>query len=311
MMRHPRLESLLAGIALAAAVTGVQAAQRSFVASFGLDTNPCTLAAPCRGFQAAVNAVDPGGEVVALDSAGYGTMIIGKSVQVIVPPGVHAGITSFSGGSGVTVAAGASDVVTLRGLYLTRADTVNNGILFQSGAALFVENCVIEKFSAGISIQPTATARVSIKGTVIRNSSFAGIFVQGPAGGLARTVIEDSWLENVQSGLDARGNSDVLVRNTVATGNSFAGFVSGNNPAGQPARLTVENSVASNNVTGIRASASAGGTTVILSGNLVAGNTIGLTNDGGTAAMESRGNNTVRGNGTNLNGTITTTFGGI
>jgi len=311
MLSMARLENLLAGVALAAAVTGVHAAQRSFVSGVGLDSNPCTVTAPCRGFQAAVNAVDPGGEVVVLDSAGYGTMTINKSVQVVVPPGVHAGITSAGGGNGVTVNAGASDVVTLRGLYLTRADTFNSGILFLSGAALFVENCVIEKFSAGIELQPTATARVSIKGTVIRNSGFAGVFVQGPAGGATHALIEDSWLENVQTGLDARGNSDVVVRNTVATGNSFAGYVSGNNPAGSPARLTVENSVASNNVTGIRASASAGGTTVIVSGNLVTSNTIGLTNDGGTAIMESRGNNTVRGNGTNLSGSITTTFGGI
>jgi hypothetical protein len=30
----------------------VQAQQRVFVASFGLDTNPCIVTAPCRSFQA-------------------------------------------------------------------------------------------------------------------------------------------------------------------------------------------------------------------------------------------------------------------
>jgi hypothetical protein len=310
-MRLRRIASLLAGTALIAAVTGLNAAHRSFVASYGLDTNPCTLAAPCRGFQAAVNVVDPGGEVVALDSAGYGTMTINKAVQVIVPPGVHAGITAGTLFNGVTVNAGASDVVTLRGLHLTRADTFNSGILFVNGAALFVENCVIEKFSTGIEFQPAAGARLSVKGTVVRNSGFAGIFV-GSAGGVARAVIEDSWLENDQTGVDARGNSNVLVRGTVAIRNSFAGFVSGNNPAGQPARLTVENSVVTQNVTGIRASASAGGTTVVVSNNLITDNTIaGLTNDGGTAAMESRGNNTVRGNGANTSGAAITIFGGL
>src|SRR4030095_5898149 len=73
------------------------ASQRTFVASFGSDSNPCSLAAPCRGFQAAVDAVAAGGEVVTLDSGGFGTMIIGKAIQIIVPPGMHAAIFPESG----------------------------------------------------------------------------------------------------------------------------------------------------------------------------------------------------------------------
>lgn len=309
-MIHSHLKYLSVGITLFAAAAVVQAAPRTFVASTGSDANPCSLSAPCRTFQAAVNAVDAGGQVVALDSAGYGTITINKSVQVIVPPGVHGGIASSGATDGVTINAGASDVITLRGLYISRNDTMNSGIMFLSGASLFVENCVIEKFSAGIDLQPTNSARVSIKNVIVRNSGFAGIgmFPQGTAD--LKAVIEDSWLENVQTGVDARDNTFVQVRNTVATGNSFAGFVSGSNNAG-PARLTVENSVASNNTTGIRSIGSLGGNTVVLSNNLVTGNVFGLTNDGGSAVMESRGNNTVRGNSVNLSGSITTTFGGM
>jgi len=40
------------------------AAQRTFVSGTGSDSGACSLAAPCRTFQSAVNAVDPGGEVV-------------------------------------------------------------------------------------------------------------------------------------------------------------------------------------------------------------------------------------------------------
>src|SRR5215472_14949697 len=61
---------------------------RTFVASTGADSNPCSRVAPCRTFQAAVNAVAPGGEVIALDSAGFGSRLdINKSVSVISPCG--------------------------------------------------------------------------------------------------------------------------------------------------------------------------------------------------------------------------------
>jgi hypothetical protein len=46
--------------------------QRTFVASTGNDANPCTLAQPCRGFARAVSQTSPSGEVIVLDSAGYG-----------------------------------------------------------------------------------------------------------------------------------------------------------------------------------------------------------------------------------------------
>jgi hypothetical protein len=71
--------------------------QRTFVASNGADTNSCSLAAPCRSFGTAVAAVADHGEVIVLDSAGYGAVTITKSVSIIASPGVYAGISVFSG----------------------------------------------------------------------------------------------------------------------------------------------------------------------------------------------------------------------
>jgi hypothetical protein len=54
-------------------------APRAFVASTGSDANAaqaCARSAPCRTFQAAVDVVDDGGEVIALDAAGYGAVTI-------------------------------------------------------------------------------------------------------------------------------------------------------------------------------------------------------------------------------------------
>jgi hypothetical protein len=66
---------------------------RTFVSGHGSDSNACTVAAPCRTFQHAHDTVGGGGEVVALDAAGYGSITINKSVT-ITAIGIEASITS-------------------------------------------------------------------------------------------------------------------------------------------------------------------------------------------------------------------------
>ena len=78
-----------------------QAQNRVFVSGVGDDLNPCTRTSPCRNFQRGHDAVVAGGEVVALDSAGYGQVTITKSVT-ITGEGVFAGITAGSG-NGITI----------------------------------------------------------------------------------------------------------------------------------------------------------------------------------------------------------------
>ncbi len=57
-----------------------------------------------------------GGEIIALDTAGYGSFTANKSVTVRRAPGIHAAISAAS--DAITVAATASDRVTLRNLVL-------------------------------------------------------------------------------------------------------------------------------------------------------------------------------------------------
>jgi hypothetical protein len=113
-----KLYSIVLSVVIAAAFTATaHAQQRRFVSGTGSDANPCSLPAPCRTFTAAIAAVAADGEVVVLDPAGYGPFTVTKGVTITVPPGLYAGITAFSG-DGVTVNAGPSDVVVLRGLTL-------------------------------------------------------------------------------------------------------------------------------------------------------------------------------------------------
>src|SRR5437868_4819655 len=93
----------LSAVALSASVA------RTFVASTGLDTNPCSRISPCRSFNAAIAQTSAAGEVIVLDSAGYGPATISSSVSLVAPSGIYAGITATIG-FGVLVNAGSSDV---------------------------------------------------------------------------------------------------------------------------------------------------------------------------------------------------------
>jgi len=115
---------------------------RTFIASHGLDTNDGRLATPCRSIGAALAQTDPGGEIIVLDSAGYGAVAINKSVSVIAPPGIYAGIT-VAGGIGIDVTAGN---VVLRGLTL-RGPGGAIGI-HVGNASVRVDRCVI----AGLAV---------------------------------------------------------------------------------------------------------------------------------------------------------------
>lgn len=91
------------------------AVQRTFVSGQGNDANPCSISAPCRLFTVAIAQTVSGGEVVVVNPGGYGPVTITKAVSIIAPPGIYAGV-SVSAGDGVTVNAGPSDRVVLRGL---------------------------------------------------------------------------------------------------------------------------------------------------------------------------------------------------
>ena len=114
--------SIVLSVLIAVAFTATaHAQQRRFVSGTGSDANPCSLPAPCRTFTAAVAAVAADGEVVVLDPAGYGAFTVTKGVKITVPPGLYAGITAFSG-NGITVNAGPTDVIVLRGLTINGLD---------------------------------------------------------------------------------------------------------------------------------------------------------------------------------------------
>jgi hypothetical protein len=70
---------------------------RTFVSPTGSDSNPCTLTAPCRTFQAAITQTNSGGEIAVLGTAGYNagaTFNIDRPISIVNPGGFEAGTGS-------------------------------------------------------------------------------------------------------------------------------------------------------------------------------------------------------------------------
>ena len=121
---------------------------QTWVSSLGSDANQCTRAAPCMTFAGAMAGTLPGGEIDVLDPGDFGPLIITKAISIYnVALGVG-GIVPGPATSGIVINAGVKDVVNLRGLIFDGATASGtSGIVFNSGAGLNIENCVIQGFS--------------------------------------------------------------------------------------------------------------------------------------------------------------------
>ena len=73
--------------------------QRAFVSGKGDNANVatnCAVTAPCKTFAGALPVVAANGEIVAMDTAAYGSVTLTQSISLTAAPGVYAGISVFS-----------------------------------------------------------------------------------------------------------------------------------------------------------------------------------------------------------------------
>ena len=208
--------TVLAALACALAPLPAHARARVFVASYGNDANPCTFLSPCKTFQNAVNVVDPGGEVTAIDSAGFGPVDINKAVTITSPPGIEAGIAASPAGNAITINAPGA-VVSLRGLTLEGGGTgAYNGISFSSGAKLDIIDCAVRDYQvAGISLGPATGAQITIAGSYISNNN-TGIALSSGSGtvylAIEHAVMTDNGL--AINALAGSGDMDLTIANS-------------------------------------------------------------------------------------------------
>jgi hypothetical protein len=301
---------------------GAVLAQRTFVSSGGLDTNACSLAAPCRGFAAAMVQTKPGGEIVVLDSAGYGPVTINQAVSIVVPPGIYAGVSvTVAGTDGIVVNAGAADEVILRGLTINNQGG-NNGIVFNSGAALYVESCTIRGFAlpsmANLKFAPGGASKLFVKDSYIRGGG-AGINLANGVT-LASATIDNTRIESNVTGVTASFSGALTLRNSIVAENTNHGVnlqtgagqaldaaldnvmlsnndTNGLNVAGSNITVAMTSSTVVGNITGVFVQGGGSPATARLTNNVISRNTTGI-QTGANGSVLSPASNTIEGNGT-------------
>ncbi|HEX2271700.1 MAG TPA: hypothetical protein VHH35_19290, partial [Pyrinomonadaceae bacterium] len=212
----------LALIVLTLGISSIANAQatRTWVSAFGDDANPCSRTAPCKTFPGAISKTAAGGEISVADQGTYGSVTITKALT-INGDGVLAGILNV-GSNGITVNAGANDVVYIRNVSINGAGTGLNGIRYLAGKALHVENCNISGQGNntagngnGILVNLTATGGgLFVKDTNIKTCAVSGISVATSTGFVAG-VLDNIRLEALPTGLLIGNNAFVSVRNSL------------------------------------------------------------------------------------------------
>jgi Right handed beta helix region len=227
-------------------------ASQTWVSPFGHDSNPCSRTAACQTFAGAIAKTAAGGEIYALHPGDFGAVTITKAVTIDGGGGQVASLTVASG-PGITVQAGPNDVVTLRNLRFNGLGQGVNGIRFQSGAALNIENCYISGFTdSGIEIASPGQANIKITDTVVHNNN-SGIRIEANGAGrilvaLLRVQINDNtWfgLRALGRGLGSSGQVSVSVTDSQAANNRYGIEAYGNFTS---AEVIINRSVIINNV---------------------------------------------------------------
>ncbi|CAG1010791.1 hypothetical protein BURK2_04112 [Burkholderiales bacterium] len=284
--------------------------QRSFVAAqSGNDANlgsGCASATPCKTFAAALGVVASGGEIVALQTGNYGSVLVNKSVALIGAPGVHAGIVASSGGAAVEVS-GAGTRLSLRNLAITGVGATH-GVVMASGAVLALERVTVSGFASGNGISVSTGAAVQIADCVLRDNLIGAYLINGVTASITRS----KFLGNANNGILVGGNAAgtttrAAISQVLVTGSGSDWGISVQSLLNTATvRAQVTRSAVSGSFRGLVANSTAGGVGALtVNRSRVSGNGTGLYQSGAGATLRTRGNNTLSNNTANSSGSIT------
>ena len=317
------LNLLAISVCILACASFAQAqATRTWVSGVGDDVNPCSRTAPCKTFAGAISKTANGGEINALDPAGYGAVTITKSITIDGNE-THASILASST-TGVIVNATSTDRVILRNLSINGSGgnvspfiTGVDGIRWLAGDKLVVENCRIFRFNNNlINVNKTSGGNLvinNLQGTTslgaVANQD-GGIRINTSAGTI-RATIDNSQIQDCKIGISLQDNVSATIRNTSITGNGGAtdiGVRVATNGAAAQTRANLENVTISHVNEGVRsttAGANLSVQTFISNCNIFKCSFAGV-NTGANAQVTSSINNRFVDNAADISGPFTT-----
>lgn len=271
---------------------------RTYLASYGADTNPCSVEQPCRLLPAALDKVLDGGEVWMLDSANYnaGTVEITKSVSILAVPGQIGSVAAVAGAPAIDIST-AGVKVALRNIVIpnnaNRPGT--DGILMTNGARLSVEDSLFANIVGnGITLTGT-TADVHVKNTVMRNVQHFAISAEnGPS-----VDIDHSQFIGTFGLFASSSTASATIMNltdSVISGGAGEGIFVTASVAGAVVMGTVTRSTITRTSVGLDCETGGVGTaTLYVTSSTVTANEYGF-NQLGTCALRTLGNNFIGGN---------------
>lgn len=273
-------------------------ASRTWVSGVGDDANPCSRTAPCKTFAGAISKTAACGEIDALDPAGYGAVTITKSIT-IDGTGTFASILA-SLTTGIIINAASTDVITIRGVSINGFCNGIRGMNILQAKTVNLEDMVIFRFNGeGVLVNESSDIQLNVRNSVIRDNVGDGINVT-TSGGTVKVTLDNVRLSGNQDGIHARQSSRVVANNCVFSQNTANGVLSDATAAF--ATVRVWNSILSlNGGAGLRAGNAGGGTSGAEIGqNQINHNTGNGVLVGTGGVVETFGNNSIRGNGTDL-----------
>ena len=235
-------------------------ASRTWVSGVGDDANPCSRTAPCKTFAGAISKTAAGGEIDALDPAGYGAVTITKAMTIDGGGGQVASVL-VAGTNGIVVQAGPSDVVILRNLRINGISGSGNGgingIRFLSGKDLNVEDCYIFGFTTNgidVALNQATQASVHVFRTTIKNVGQVGVRVTNAVAPSVKAAINFSQIALTNIGVEASSHSSVEINNTMISASASDG-IKADSATGQDSLVDVSHCEVVNGANGITSTA--------------------------------------------------------
>lgn len=305
------------------------ASARTWVASNGTNNVTCDRVTPCQTFAQAHTATLAGGEINCVNAADYGGVTITKSLSIVCD-NVGATIRAATGSIAINVMAGASDIVTLKGIDIDGGGSGIVGIDFFTGGALHLHKVRVANFGAagvqftsGIFFQPTGYAELYISDSSITDNvgtlaPTAGLLIRPRTTGTANVFIERVRFENNAVGIIVDGAQttaagvNAVVQDSVVTGSGGNGITATTAAAKAAVSVLVDGSrVATNFASGINANgtaASGAGSAIVRIGRSTIVNNVTGVSVTGAGVVQSFKNNRISRNLTD--GTPITAFPG-
>src|SRR5215469_14350424 len=148
---HTALIASVITVALTSAA--LASASRTFVSGGGSDGNTganCPQGSPCRSFAAAYSVTSSGGEIIALDSAGYGELTITGPVSII--GALVASVQVAANSTGITINANPTDNIILRNLQINGGNAFGSIGISVTGGHLTLQNSTLKLLSTGLGV---------------------------------------------------------------------------------------------------------------------------------------------------------------